>query len=114
MAESNREFGDLLTQGLKSIAAHENKPILTLEDLVGAEIGVTRSSIEKWRQGSILPDAKKVHYLARLCVQRGGMSQPWLRRFLTQARFPDKETLIRELFPTEEQTEPTIRRNFPR
>src|SRR5260370_31684753 len=114
MAESNREFGDLLTQGLKSIAARENKPILSLEDLLGAELDVTRFAIEKWRQGSVLPDAVKVYALARACVRRGGMNQHWLRRFLTQVRFHDKETLIRELFPAEEQAETTIRRNFPR
>lgn len=114
MTESNREFGELLSQGLKSVAARENKPILALEDFLGVELGVTRSSIEKWRQGSILSDAKKVDYLARTCVQRGGMNQLWLRRFLAQTRFPDKEALIRELFPVNEDLEPTIRRNFPR
>ncbi len=113
MAESNREFGDLLSQGLRSIAARENKPILTLEDLLGAELGVTRSSIEKWRQGSIIPDEKKIDYLARVSVRRGGQSQSWLGRFLTQARFPDKEALIRELFPSNGQIEAIIHRNFP-
>jgi tetratricopeptide (TPR) repeat protein len=113
MAESNRAFGELLTQGLKSIAAREHKSILALEDELGYKMQGTRWAIEKWRQGALPSDLKNVEFLARACVRRGGMDQPWLIRFLTQSRFPDKEVLVRELFPGKDQLSPIIRRNFP-
>jgi hypothetical protein len=109
----NQEFGDLLTQGLKSIAARERKALLALEDEIGFEIGVTRWSIEKWRKGRLPPDLKKVDYLARVCARRGGMDKQWLLHFLTQARFPDKEPLVQELFPGETLTAPLVHHNLP-
>jgi len=115
MAEPVREFGDLLTQGLRSIAARENKALLALEDELGYEIGVTRHAIEKWRQGNVPPDSKTVGLLAHACIRRGGMDRQWLLRFLTQARFPDKEALAAELFPEEgEIALPAVRHNLPR
>ena len=40
MAEPNREFGDLLTKGLKSIVARENKPMAALEDELASTFAV--------------------------------------------------------------------------
>ncbi|HEY0752554.1 MAG TPA: tetratricopeptide repeat protein [Ktedonobacteraceae bacterium] len=113
MAEANRVFGDLLTQGLKSIAASENKGIIALEDALGFEMNSTRWSIEKWRQGAIPSESKKVEHLARACVSRGGMQKQWLTHFLSQARFIDKEDLIQDLFPNSEANGSAVRRNLP-
>src|SRR5579859_3246553 len=110
---SSKSFGELLTQGLKSIVAHEHKSILALEDELGYEMNVSRWSIEKWRQGNIPANTENTDYLARACVHRAKMEKQWLVSFLTQARFPDKETLIRELFSAEEQAGSAVRRNLP-
>lgn len=114
MAERNREFGNLLTQGLKSIAARENRGLVALEEEIGYAIGYSRSAIEKWRQGYLPADPEVVEQLARACVRRGGMDRRWLKRFLTRARFPDKGTLVAELFPEGEEALPTVRHNLPR
>jgi hypothetical protein len=114
MAEVNREFGDLLSKGLKSIAAREDKAIGALEDTLGYELGISRDSIEKWRRGQhITRDLKKITFLAKVCVRRGSMDREWLTRFLNQARFPEKEALIQELFPHEAQTIPLVSNNLP-
>src|SRR5690242_9117134 len=113
MTESNRVFGKLLTQGLKSIAAREHKPILALEDELGYEMNATRWSIEKWRQGALPADARYVDYLARACIERASMDKQWLTSFLTQARFLDRDALIQELFPGKGQDNSHVRRNFP-
>ncbi len=113
MAESSKVFGELLTQGLKSIAAHEHKSIIALEDELGYEMEITRWSIEKWRQKYIPANIKNIEYLARACVRRANMDKQWLVSFLTHARFPDKETLMRELFPEKEQPGSSVRRNLP-
>jgi tetratricopeptide (TPR) repeat protein len=102
---------------LKSIAARENKNISVLEDELATEMHRTFATLEKWRQGRIPPEAKQVELLARACVRRGSMDKQWLVRFLTQSRYPEKEALIRDLFPVEEPKEPSgplIRHNLPR
>lgn len=114
MAEMNRAFGELLTQGLKSIAASEHKKLIALEDDLGFEMKSTRWSIEKWRQGALPSESKNVDFLARACVRRGGMNKQWLAHFLSQARFSDKEAMIRELFPGDNLSSSAMRRNLPR
>jgi hypothetical protein len=54
MSEPNREFGDLLTQGLKSIAAREKRAILALEDELGYNAIVVKSA----REAGSLPFTK--------------------------------------------------------
>jgi tetratricopeptide (TPR) repeat protein len=110
----NGEFGGLLTQGVKSIAAREDKPISSVEDELGYETdGTARWNIQKWRQGHVPAEPKKIASLARACVSRGRMDRMWLRRFLTQARYPDKEMLEQELFPREDAQAPKVRCNVP-
>src|SRR5690348_3758732 len=116
-ATLNPEFGNLLTQGLRSIAARENRTMKPLLDELAFEMSRTYSSVEKWRQGRLPPSSRQVELLARVCVQRGGMDKSWLARFLTQSRYPDREALMRELFPGEETMEQaniTIQHNLPR
>jgi tetratricopeptide (TPR) repeat protein len=114
----NREFGTLLTQGLRSIAAREDKDISALEHELAIEMDRTFATIEKWRQGRTPPVPKQVELLARACVRRGNMEKQWLVRFLHQARYPEKDTLIQELFPPGEEPKepsgPLIRHNLPR
>lgn len=114
MAESLREFGDLLTQGLKSIAARERKSLMALQDQLGNEIGFSRHAIDKWRKGNVPSTPQTVAFLARTCVHRGRMDRPWLLRFLTLADFPNKEVLTRELFPDGEGPAFQVRHNLPR
>lgn len=114
MSNVSREFGNLLTKGLKSIHARDDIAIAALEDKLGYEMAVTRAAIEKWRQGHIPPDLKNIAILAKVCVYRGNMDRDWLTRFLNQARFPEKEALIQELFPNETQASPRLRNNLPR
>lgn len=101
----NCEFGTLLTQGLKSIAAREDKEMSVLEKDLAAEMDRTSSTIEKWRQGRLPPNPQQVELLARACIQRGGMDKQWLVRFLQQAGYHGAEMLLRELFPAEEPKE---------
>lgn len=60
MNEQRREFGLLLTQGLKSIAARQHKGLGVLEDELGYELGVTGWAIQGWRQDRIPPHPGQV------------------------------------------------------
>jgi hypothetical protein len=52
---SVNDFGDLLTQGLKSISALGKKDLTVLQQELGHDIGVSVWTIYKWRKGKCCP-----------------------------------------------------------
>ena len=111
---STNQFGKLLTQGLKCIAALEKIDLTDLQHELGREIGVSVWTLYKWRKGSFIPnDDRTIALLARVCVQRGRMDRQWLTSFLTQTIYSDKQSLINDLCP-EEDAPLSVIQNLPR
>jgi len=111
---SANEFGNLLTQGLKSIAALEKKDLTVLQQELGNDIGVSVWTIYKWRKGTSIPnDARTIRLLASACICRGRMDRAWLAQFLKPVTHDIKHTLIDELCP-ETSAKPSITHNLPR
>ena len=97
---SGREFGQLLTEGIRHICAREGKQTQVVEDELGYAVGRRGSSaIRYWRQGHRPPDSSIVEVLAREIVQRGRVGRSWLERFLRSGDYTDLHTLCNELFP---------------
>lgn len=109
----NREFGDLLTQGLKSIDAKENRTLALLQFELANELGLTEYAVQAWRQGQIPKDPSAVSYLAEECVSRGGCDDRWLRRFLETGRHPQPERIVQKLFPEGDLFRSNYRDNLP-
>jgi len=106
-------FGNLLTQGLKSIAALEKTELTDLQHDLGRAIGVSVWTIYKWRKGTTIPsDDRTLALLARASVQRGRMDRAWLTDFLKNTLYSDKQTLVEELFPPNSGS--TVIHNLPR
>ncbi len=106
-------FGNLLTQGLKSIAALEKLELTELHHELGKEIGVSVWTIYKWRKNTSIPNSDRIiAMLARVCVQRGNMDRRWLRDFLQNTVYSDKQALLQELFP--DSSEFSVTHNLPR
>lgn len=106
-------FGELLTQGLKSIGALENKDLTDLQRELGRDIGISVWTIYKWRKGKSIPnDDRTIELLARACVQRGRMDSLWLNSFLYSTIYSNKQALITDLFPG--QVTNSIVQNLPR
>jgi tetratricopeptide (TPR) repeat protein len=111
---SANDFGDLLTQGLKSIAALEKNDLTVLQQELGHEIGVSVWTIYKWRKGTSLPtDERTIRLLASACVQRGRMDHGWLLRFLKRVNHSVASDLISELCP-DASAKSSITHNLPR
>lgn len=111
---SSNEFGDLLTKGLKSIAALEKKDLTVLQQELGYDIGVSVWTIYKWRKGSSVPtDSRTIRLLASACVCRGRMDHSWLVQFLKPMAQEVKQNLIDELCP-DASARPSITHNLPR
>lgn len=107
-------FGNLLTQGLKSIAALEKTDLTELQHELGKEIGVSVWTIYKWRKGASIPhDERTIRILARACVERGRMDRTWLHNFLWRTTYENRDILLTDLYPPSD-TPPTVRHNLPR
>lgn len=107
------QFGKLLTQGLKSIAALEKTELTDLLNELGKEIGVSVWTIYKWRKGKSIPnDDRTIEIIARACVQRGRMDRHWLADFLRSTIYSKKPQLTQELFHDDSSS--AITHNLPR
>src|SRR5512143_1789226 len=97
---SERDFGELFTEGIRYICAHEHKPMQIVQDELGYAVGRHGSSVIRyWRQGHSPSKPSDVETLARAVVQRGRVGRWWLERFLFSANFPDAVGVCDELFP---------------
>jgi len=92
-------FGRLLKAGINSIATCEGKTAPIIEDELGAAIGVTGHSIQRYKVGHIPPDVKTLEIIAEAAVKRGFLNRDWLQRFLHAGRYPYPDKLIQKLFP---------------
>lgn len=98
---SERDFGELLTKGIRYICARESKPMQIVQDELGYAVGRSGSSVIRyWRQGHWPSKPSDVETLARAIVQRGHVDRAWLEQFLRSANFPDAAGLSDELFPS--------------
>jgi tetratricopeptide (TPR) repeat protein len=93
-------FGRLLKAAIGSIVAHEGTTAPVIEDELGAHLGVSAASIQRYKAGHIPPEASAVAYLATMAVTRGFLNRAWLVAFLRAAAYPSSEALIDQLCPT--------------
>lgn len=98
MGENPQLFGNLLSEGIRVLAACSHKPISVIEDELGYAIGRQGgSAIGRYRRGYIPPKAEDIEHLAELLVQRGHMHKDWLYSFLESAGYRYIEELTHEL-----------------
>src|SRR5687768_10909234 len=95
----NETFGSLLSGAIKSIATYERKTTPTIDEELGAQIGVVGKTVERYRAGHLRPDDRAIEILAEAAVRRGCLNRDWLQRFLRAARYPFADKLIDELCP---------------
>ena len=105
MARSPFKFGQLLTEAIYNIRAHEAKRTKKTLGLIQDELGFALgrdggSSIEYWRKGNIPAAVADVEQLAREVVKRRGLDRSRLKQFLDSAGYLDAPRLCEALFPT--------------
>jgi hypothetical protein len=104
MKSSNKSviFGNLLKGAINGIANYEDKTAPIIEEELGALIGVSGKTIQRYKSGHLPPverDNDAVRILAEAAVRRGFLGRAWLERFLRAARYPAAEKLLDELCP---------------
>lgn len=97
-------FGNLLKGAINGIANYEGKNAPIIEDELGALIGVSGKTIQRYKTGYVPPFDREhdaVRVLAEAAVHRGFLGRGWLERFLHAARYPTAEKLVDELCPAQ-------------
>jgi LuxR family glucitol operon transcriptional activator len=101
-SNKNAAFGNLLKGAISGIANYEGKTAPVIEEELGALIGVSGKTIQRYKTGYLPPferDNDAVRVLAEAAVRRGFLGREWLERFLHAARYPAAEKLLNELCP---------------
>ncbi|MBI1880295.1 MAG: hypothetical protein HYR94_19085, partial [Chloroflexi bacterium] len=102
---NNKLFGQVLTEGIHSIKARQSREIRAIEEDIANALGYSADTVQRWRKGWVPKDEGQVEFLARYIVQNGKRGRYWLDRFLTQARYYNRQRLLDELCP-EQPTRP--------
>ncbi len=95
----NSEFGRLLSGAINSIAACEGRTAESIEKDLGDTIGLSGSTIQRYKRGFLPPDPRTVQLLAEAGVKRGFFNRQWLSRFLFVAGYPRIDELLNQLCP---------------
>src|SRR5947209_8056791 len=81
-------FGDLLSKGIKSVAAQQARTVEGVEWDIAQALGYTSHHIvERWRKGHIPKKPDQVEYLIRYCVTKGHLGRDWAHALRTQAGY---------------------------
>jgi len=114
MAHRSPRFAELLTIGIKAIAAREQKNISFVQDELGYALNRSGgSAVEYWRKGYV-PDYEVVEILANLCIKRGGLDKGWLADFLQAAQHPNRQEIIKTFFGDDHAVSKQLHHNLPR
>lgn len=100
----NRQFGSLLSEGISSVAHRQHKTIVAVKReitrlLVDAGFRLADSTVSGWCQGFVPREPEQVAWLVRYCLNRGRVDRLWVESLLIQARYPERDMLLKELFP---------------
>jgi len=112
---SNKRFGELLSEGIFSVAKRQRETIAGVEQEIAKELGYTHHTVQRWRRGYLPKDPAQAAFIVRYCVTHGRVGRDWAQSILTQARYPEREALLQELFPERpRRTEvPRVYQNLP-
>jgi NB-ARC domain len=101
----NFKFSALVDEGIWSVAKKQRKNVQGVEldlttQLREAGFPVADAAVKDWRLRGIVPhDPRLIELLARYCVKLGRLNRAWGESLLHQARYPDREALVNDLFP---------------
>lgn len=98
----HREFGNLLSEGIKQLAITRRAPIGIVQDELAEKVGYSANAIHVWRRGEHLPVPQVVEALARIFAQGWQADEAWIKKFLKKGEYEPakaRDALILELFP---------------
>lgn len=115
MAHHSEIFGRLLKSAISSVVSYEGKKTAIVEEELGRLMGVSGSTVERYKGGYVPDEPERIKVLAEAAVRRGLLGREWLGRFLHAARYPERERLLDQLTPQAPQRPrpPRVYENLP-
>lgn len=111
----SERFGKLLSEGIVNVSMRKDKTVRAVEQEIAQELGFASHTVERWRRGYIPKEPEHVAFLTQYCVSNGRVDRSWAESLLIQARYYDRETLLKQLFRNTPQRHelPAIYQNLP-
>lgn len=95
----NKLFGEALTEGIRSVAAHQRRKVSNAEQEIAEKLGYTRYTVQRWRKGHVPREEGQIEFLAEYVIRNSNLGREWLDRLLLHARYFDRNRLLDELCP---------------
>ncbi len=112
---SDQKFGDLLSKGIRSVAANQNQLISKVEDDIGDMLGYSgKHIVEYWRKGHVPNDPDIVLKILKFCIDNGKLDITWAKQFLDYGKVAERDRYLYELsltVPEEHGSKSAQRRN---
>ena len=86
-ARKYRSFGQMLEEGIKTLALRRNRRYGEAHRDLADELGVAGSTLYGWRRGEHLPPPDAVARLVGIFVEQGGMDERWFEAFLEKGEY---------------------------
>ncbi|MDW8227358.1 MAG: hypothetical protein RMJ60_06130 [Anaerolineales bacterium] len=111
----NKQFGNLLSEGIVSVARRQHKTVVGVEQEIGERLACSHHNVQRWRRGYVPRDTDQTAELVRYCVKHGRLDRTWAESILAHARYPGREILLREIFPEppKHNRAPRVYQNLP-
>jgi hypothetical protein len=111
----SERFGKLLSEGIVSASMRKDKTVRAVEQEIAQELGFALHTVERWRRGYIPKEPEHIAFLIQYCVNNGRVDRSWAESLLIQARYYDRETLLKRLFRISPQYNelPPVYQNLP-
>ena len=94
----NARFGQLLNEGITSIAKRHSRKKQGVEEELGERTGYSMHNVQHWQRGNAPEDRAIVEEIVRFCVANGRVDRQWAQSMLTATQYRDAGTLLGELF----------------
>jgi tetratricopeptide (TPR) repeat protein len=88
----DKVFGELLTQGIKIVAAKLQVTKGEIEARIAEAQGYSLRRVQQWQDGHLPTQLDQVAYLALYCISNGQLGCEWARKLLAHAKYPYPES----------------------
>ncbi len=95
-------FGQLLRQGIKSVANRQNRTAASIRSQLGDQFGYTSETISFWERGNLPLEKSRFEIMCGIvsyCINYGFVGYQWAQSILQQVRYPDIDDFLSALIP---------------
>ena len=105
----NKEFGQLLSEGLKSVSSSQKKKLGDVEWEIATALGYSQHTIQHWRRGYVPKNPQNVEELIHFCVKQGRVGRIWAEKIIKRSGYEELQAILSDakLFPN--QSAPQVR-----